>query len=317
MPGPTPIPDALRSGPFTREEALKAGLRGQALLGQRFLRLFPRVWVCADHEMDDLDWIEAARLAMPERAMLTGITRLQELGLEFGPLRPFHFVVSGDLHLDLDDIFLHRTILLPPLDDDGVTPAAAFIAYAAEARVVDAIKVGDWLLHHRHMTLEELLSLAFRDRWRPGSREVRWIAQHLDAGSGSLKESESRAVLVFAGLPRPEANKDIRAAGGELLARGDLVYLQWRLAVEYEGRQHAFDLRQFNRDIDRYRDLRDDGWRYVQVTNEKLDRPKKLVAEVYAQLVRGGYHGPSPVFGPRWLSLFEPISTALPRRAVS
>jgi hypothetical protein len=317
MPAPAPIPDVLREGPFTREEALRAGLRSQALLGQRFHRIFPRVWVCADYEMAALDWIDAARLAMPERAMVTGITRIQDLGLEFGPLRPFHFVVSGDLHLDLDDIFLHRTIVLPPLDDEGVTPAAAFLAYAAEARVIDAIKVGDWLLHQRHMTLEELLSVAFRERWRPGSREVRWISRYLDAGSSSLKESESRAVLVFAGLPRPETNKDIRSMSGELLARGDLVYLLWKLAIEYEGRQHLFDRHQFNRDIDRYRDLRDDGWRYVQITKEKLDRPKKLVTEVYAQLVRGGYTGSAPEFGPRWSTLFEPISAALPRRAVS
>jgi len=316
MPAPRPIPELLRHGPFTRDEALRAGFPAAALLGRRFTRLFPRVWVCADHQMDDPDWIEAARLAMPDRAMLTGISRLQLLGLDFGPLRPFHFVVSGDLHLDVDDIFLHRTVVLPPLDDEGVTPAAAFIAYAAEARVIDAIKVGDWLLQHRHMTLEELLAIAFRDRWRPGSREARWISRYLDPGSRSLRESESRAVLVFSGLPAPEVNKDVCNARGELLGCGDLVYLLWKLLVEYEGRQHLLDPRQFTTDIDRYRDFRDEGWRYVQVTKEKLDRPKKLVSEVYAQLVRGGYAGPAPVFGARWASLFAPIAAALPRRAV-
>ena len=41
---------------------------------------------------------------------------------------------------------------MPPTDDVGVTLAAAFIFDCAKARVIDAIKVGDWLLHHEHMT---------------------------------------------------------------------------------------------------------------------------------------------------------------------
>lgn len=303
--------------PFVRREASERGLPLKVLRGKRFRRLFPRVWVHVDHAMTQYDWIVAAGLAMPARAQLSHITRIQALGLDFGPTKPFRFTVAGDLHLALDDIFLHRTEVLPPLDDIGVTPAAAFIQYCADARMIDAIKVGDWLLHHRHMTILEVAELARRDHWRPGARQVRRVLPHLDAGSRSLKESESRALLVFAGLPKPEVNKDVRNASGELLGCGDLVYLLWKLLVEYEGRQHLTDLSQWNTDIDRYRGLRDEDWRYVQVTNEKLETPKKFVAEVYAQLVRGGYDGPAPTFGPRWSSLFETIDARPHLRAVS
>lgn len=270
-----------------------------------------------DHVMTRLDWIVAAGLAMPPRAQMSHITRIQALGLDFGPARPFRFTVSGDLHLALDDIFLHRTEVLPPLDDVGVTPAAAFIQYCADARMIDAIKVGDWLLHHRHMTVLEVAELARRDRWRPGAHQVRRVLPHLDAGSRSLKESETRAVLSFSGLPKPEVNKDVRNDVGELLGYGDLIYLLWKLLVEYEGRQHLTDLSQWNGDIDRYRGFRDDGWRYVQVTNEKLETPKKLVSEVYGQLVRGGYDGPAPSFGTRWSSLFDAIEVHSHLKAVS
>jgi hypothetical protein len=277
------------------------------LNGMSYKRLFPCVWVLRDHAMTDLDWIAAADMAMPDRAQMSHITRLQALGLDFGANTPFHFTVAGDLHLEVDDIFLHRTEVLPPLDEVGVTPGAAFIQFCATARMIDAIKVGDWLLHHRHMSLLEVAELARRDHWRPGANKVRRVIPHLDAGSRSLKESESRAVLVFAGLPKPEVNKGVRDDRGELLGYGDLVYLLWRLLVEYEGRQHVTDLSQWNGDINRYSGFRDEGWRYVQVTNEKLETPKKVVAEVYGQLVRGGYDGPAPTFGSRWLSLFEPI----------
>jgi hypothetical protein len=292
------------------------GLPLKVLRGKRFLRLFPRVWVHVDHVMSQLDWIVAAGLAMPARAQLSHITRIQALGLDFGPTKPFRFTVAGDLHLALDDIFLHRTEVLPPLDDVGVTPAAAFIQYCADARLIDAIKVGDWVLRHRHMTVLEVAELARRDHWRPGAHQVRRVLPHLEAGSRSLKESESRALLVFSGLPSPEVNKGVRNARGELLDYGDLVYVLWKLLVEYEGRQHLTDVSQWNSDIDRYRDFRDESWRYVQVTNEKLDTPKKLVAEVYGQLVRGGYDGPAPTFGRLWSSLFETIDVRSHLRAV-
>ena len=317
MPIATPIPEALRHGPFTREQALVAGLPGRALLGKRFRRLFPRVWVCVDHVMTNRDWIEAARLAMPDSARMTGITRLQALGLDAGPLRPFHFVVQGDLHIDIEHIVLHRTVVMPPHDEAGVTAEAAFIAFADQARVIDAIKIGDWLLHHELMTVPGLVELARRHRWRPGSGETVWISTHLDGRSRSLKESETRAILSFAGLPVPEVNKDVYDDSGEFLGCGDLVYLICKLLVEYEGRQHEDDYAQWNSDIDRYKRFRDDAWRYVQVTSEKLRMPRKVVAEVYGQLVRGGYDGPVPVFGPLWNGLFGPVSSAIPRAAVT
>ena len=310
MPPAAVIPDELRHGPFHVREARALGVSERRLRGKSWTSPFPRVWVHVDHVMTDRDWIAAAALAMPQRAQLSHLTRLQHLGLDMGDTRPFHFVVSGDLHIDLADIFLHRTAVLPPLDDVGVTPAAAFMQFCATARMIDAIKVGDWLLGNRHMTQAEVGELAARDRWRPGAREVRRVLPFLHGGARSLKESETRAVLVFAGLPVPDVNRDVLDAAGAFLGRGDLVYLLWKLLIEYEGRQHLGDIAQWNVDIDRYQGFRDDGWRYVQVTNEKLGRPMKLVSEVYRQLVECGYTGPAPVFGRRWSSLFVPISAS-------
>lgn len=292
--------------------ALRLGITARVLNGQRFIRLFPTVWTLRDRPTSESDWTFAARLAMPLRAHLTGISRIRSLGLDFGPLRPFHFVITGDLHLDLLDIFLHRTIRLPPTDEGGVTPAAAFIAYAFEARVIDAIKVGDWLLHHKHMTLIELRELCRHDRWRPGSREALWILRYLDGDARSVKESETRAILIFAGLPIPDSNMEI-ASGPQMLGIGDLTYLRWKLVVEYEGSQHQESRDQWNSDIDRYADFREAGLNYVQATKEKLGRPRKLVSEVYRQLVAGGYTGPAPVFADRWRCLFGPIADAIRR----
>ena len=159
-------------------------------------------------------------MARPRR--LTGISRLQRLGLDFGPRRPIRFVIEGDHHLDLDGIFLHRTKRLPPTDDVEVTVPAAFIAYCARARVIDAIKVGDWLLREGHMTLAPVRDLALAQLWRDGAHEAIWVLDHLDGRSRSLKESETKAVLVFAGLAAPALNVPVDV-GEDVVLIGDLV----------------------------------------------------------------------------------------------
>lgn len=226
--------------------------------------------------------------------------------MDIGEVKPVHFTVAGDLHLDLDDIFLHRTAVLPPLDGVGVTPAAAFVQYCATARMIDAIKVGDWLLHRRHMTSIEAAETGARDMWRPGARQVRRVLPHLDSGSRSLKESEVRALLSFAGLPEPEVNVPLVVAG-ERLGIVDLLIPSVTLVLEYEGRQHAESVSQFNRDIHRYAAFRRHGVEYLQITNEMLDKPKVLVQRVHARMVELGFDGPGPVFAGLWSALFAPI----------
>lgn len=284
------------------------------LQGARFVRVFPEVWRARDHEMSTEDWIHAATLALPAHARLTGISRLQLLGLEFGPRRPIRFVVEGDLHLAIDGIFLHRTKRLPPTDEVGVTPAAAFIAYVARARVIDAIKVGDWLLREGHMTLAELRALALSALWRDGAHEAVWILDHVDVRSRSLKESETRAVLEFSGLPAPEVNVTV-PVGEEVTVIGDLVYRRWRVVVEYEGSHHQEDRAQYVADLDRYALMRNADVTYVQATHEKLAHARTLVGEVFRALVAQGYAGAPPVFGERWRLLFARVSVAVgPRR---
>lgn len=309
------IPENLSRGPFTHEQARAAGVSARMLMGTRFVRIHPRVWRTADYDMTHRDDVAAARLALPNDARLTSLSRFQDAGLDFGPRRPIRFVVARDHHIALDGIFLHRTKRMPPSDDFAATFAASFIAYCAIARVIDAIKVGDWLLARGLMTIEEVRTLALAQLWRDGADEAIWILDHLDGGSRSLPESETRAVLVFAGLPRALVNVPVDLSE-DLLVIGDLVYREWRVVVEYEGLPHQEDREQYISDLDRYAVLRTDEVRYVQVTKEKLAHARTLVGEVYRELVRQGYAGPPPEFGERWRLLFMSVSVAVgPRKA--
>lgn len=297
-------------GPFDRAQGRALGITSRMLQGPRFERVHPRVWKPAGHVMTDRDWLHAAQLALPDSARITGITRLQELGLDYGPRRPFRFVIDRDVHRVVDGVFLHRTKRMPPLDEVGVCVEAAYLSYCSLTRVLDAIKVGDWLLHRGQMDLRRLEAMAVAEPWRAGAQEVMWVLPHLEPGSRSLKESETRAVLEFGGLPRPETNVEL-GLDEDVRVLGDLVYRPWRVAVEYEGMHHQTDRDQYSADIDRYALFRAHGVSYVQVTTEKLDRPRTLVLQVHDELRRAGYDGPPPRFGERWGLLFGSLYVAV------
>lgn len=300
------VPVELLGGPFSQRTALAHGVTADMLGGAQWKRLHTRVWVHRDHVMTHRDTIAAAALAMPGRAHLSHASLLQALGLDVGAHLPVHFTVAGDLHIAIDDIFLHRTEVLPPTNTLGVTPASAFIQYCATATMLDAVIAGDWLLHRGHMSLVEVAELAARDDWRPGALQARRVLRDLDGRSASPQESRLRIVLAYSGLPVPEVNAAIEH-GGRRIAIVDLLYSRWRLVLEYEGRQHALDAHQFGRDIIRYSDLRGAHYEYIQVTYEMLKQPRAVVMTIHRALVSRGYDGPAPAFGDRWNSLFEPV----------
>ena len=311
-----PFPEQLLAGPFTRSTALSLGVTPRMLRGNRVVRLHPRVFRHRDHLMTRADEVKAARLALPADAALTGITRIQELGLDFGRRRPLHFVVEGDLHIALDGIFLHRTVAWPPLDESTercVSAVGAFLAYCRWARSIDAIKVGSWLLQTGHTTKPEIAQLALTQPWRDGALEALWTTELLDARTRSLKETELVTLLRCAGMPEPEVNvpafADLRPP-----IIPDLWYAEWGVAVEYEGVQHQADRKQYVRDIGRYTVLRERDAAYVVITHELLATPRHAVGAVYRALVSRGYQGPPPDFGERWRSLFVSLNDLLPRK---
>lgn len=305
MPRPYPIPESLVSGPFTTSMARDAGLPIKVLRGKRFRQLFRGVHAHAEADLTQIEWIQAARLAMPERAVLSHLTRIQALGLDLRPARPFHFTVVGDLHLARDDVFLHRTPRLPPTDAVGATPTAAFIGACSWERQIDIVKVGDWLLSQGHMTTSGLTELARHDSWRAGAAEAIKVSRVLDGRARSVRESETRILLIGAGLPAPEVNVPVLDSPNSPIV--DLWWPDWRVCVEYEGSQHFTDRSQGLRDISRYADMRGADIAYVQVTSEMLRQPRALVQRVHSVLVSRGYAGPSPDFSARWEGLFKPM----------
>ncbi|UPL16660.1 endonuclease domain-containing protein [Microbacterium aurugineum] len=103
----------------------------------------------------------------------------------------------------------------------------------------------------------------------PGCGRIRRALPRVREGVESPKETETRMLLVDAGLPEPEIQHVVRAAG-RAIARVDLAYPQWRIAIEYEGDGHRTSREQWRTDIRRQRDLEAAGWIVIRVTELDL-----------------------------------------------
>jgi hypothetical protein len=171
-----------------------------------------------------------------------------------------------------------------------VTSAAVTWASLSTALTVDElIAAGDALLTAGACEKDDLLTSI-----RVGARGVtalREAAVEIRHGSESPRETQTRLVLVRAGMPMPQLNWQLRDARGRFVARLDLAYPRYRTCVEYDGRHHATDT-QFARDADRWAAIADQGWTMVRVLSHHFDDPhRRIVGPVGRALRSAGWPG--------------------------
>ena len=128
-----------------------------------------------------------------------------------------------------------------------------------------------------------------------GVVQLRELAPLVDPRSESPGESALRLRWLDAGLPAPELQVPVRAAG-ILRYRGDLGLPALRFLAEYDGREHHTTPADRAYDEQRRAWLRDRGWVVVVLTaREVLEHPERA-----GDVLRRG--------------LAEAASTSAPRR---
>nr|WP_246383233.1 hypothetical protein [Microbacterium proteolyticum] len=113
------------------------------------------------------------------------------------------------------------------------------------------------------------LTAALEAGRRRGAVTLREALSLVRTRSRSRKETETRLVLMAAGLPEPSLNWPV-VVEGRVVALIDLAYPERKVGFEYEGEQHLTDPRQWARDIRRNEMLADLGWRIIRVTASDL-----------------------------------------------
>ncbi len=171
--------------------------------------------------------------------------------------------------------------------------AQTFLDLAPTTWPADLVAIGDSLLRSGHMTAGALAErLARADRVR-GVLRARACAPLLSPHAMSRPESLIRYWVTTSDLPTPRAQIPIHDRWGVVRAQADLGFEEWKVALEYEGRQHA-DVGQFDRDIDRYSLMAADGWVTLRFAKRHLS-PTVVLDRTRRTLVSRGWRPPPRV----------------------
>jgi very-short-patch-repair endonuclease len=179
-------------------------------------------------------------------------------------------------------------------------PATTFLELASLLSMPDLVAVGDHLvLEPRvldpndirpHISLSEL-----RDRCAAAGgrsvRKARAAAELVRVGAESRRETQLRLLALESGLPDPELGGALFDAAGHRIGYFDLMWRNVRLIAEYDGDQHRTSTSQYERDIRRFDEAVDAGFRIIRVRARGLSDGRQHTA----RRLRDAYAASTPV----------------------
>jgi len=282
------VPPELLCGPFTTVQAEDAGVSTTALQSAPWRQLFRGVWVHASLPDTRELRLAAAKLLLPPRAVLCGLTaawiygadvrREDDLDVHVGfpagtRIRKRPGLKVCEETLQPDDV---RVI-------DGVavtTPVRTVFDCLRLLRGMERLVVADALTHLQCTTVEEVRTYFAGQRRRRNLRIGAALVNDIEPLSESPMESRLRLVLIAGGLPRPEAQFEVRRPDKSFVGRVDLAYPELKIAIEYDGAWHWKQRREDDR---RRAAIRALGWEvHVFSADDIYGARERLVAEVQA-----------------------------------
>lgn len=148
----------------------------------------------------------------------------------------------------------------------------------------ESVAAADGALHRRLVTRSELTTAVERASRRPGVCTAARVIRFADGRAESAGESRSRVLIDRQALPRPELQVPIHGMRGDVFARCDFGWREFRTVGEFDGAQKYGRLLrpgqppgdaiyQEKLREDRIREL---GWTVVRWTWADLDDPRGL-----------------------------------------
>jgi len=279
---------------FTMASARALGMTRAQLRGPRYLRLAHDLVVRLDDALDEAERLQLLARALPADAAYSHGTAaaLQGAPIDLPP-RPHVVLTPRSVLPQHAGLVVHQRLLQPQdvVRHRGLrvtSGAQTFLDLAALVQREELLAIGDALWRGGHLDPDRLSERLLRaDRVR-GVVRAREIAPLLNPQAGSRPESLIRYWLLDSDLPEPQLQLPIVDRWGREVAHADLGYARWKLALEYEGRQHA-DAEQFGRDIDRYSLMAADGWLTLRFADRHLGGPWTVVDRTRRALLSRGW----------------------------
>lgn len=222
---------------------------------------------------------------LPGGTVMSHLTAVALLGAPVRHSWPLHVAVpAGVCRPRRRGITVHVRDLLPSdrTNHRGVPVTSGpqtWLDLAAVLEPAELVAVGDALYRARHLDAASLTERLDRADGVRGVVRARACAPLLTPLAASRPESLVRYWLIASELPDPQPQIPIHDRWGREVAHADLGYEEWKIALEYEGRQHA-ERRQFGRDLNRYTLMAADGWLVLRFGEEDLSRRRRLLSRV-------------------------------------
>ena len=298
------LPAPLRGAPFSIAEARNAGVGRGRLRGSDLDRPFYGVRA---NGMYTLARAYAARLRPGDRFSHTTAAELWGAPLPTGLPPGIHVTAPPELtrprgrgvrgHAGGATRTSSRSGL--PVSD----PITMYLELTTLLGIDDLVAVGDYLVldprvldpHdlRPYVTLEELRAAVGMASGR-GIRAARSAAALVRTGVESPMETRLRLLVVRAGLPEPVCGFELTDSRGRSVGWFDLAWPEWRVLAEYDGDGHRTSTEQYERDIRRFDQADELGWRVIRVRLHGIRNPDATNHRIARALLRGGWPGASP-----------------------
>lgn len=286
------------SQPFLRAQGEAAGLSWRQLTGPRFQRPLRGVYVDADVVMTPAVRARAALLVVGENGAICGVSAAELRELPVPVSEDTHVLVPPDAprvrragivtHRGTRRLSQHLGIPLTVMED-------TFLDVAKDYPLVDAVALGDAMVRQGYVTVPQLVAAAAAVRGH-GAVRARRAAALVRPRVTLPQETKLRLLMLFSGLPEPVTGLEVAAAGRR--RELDTAYVQWRVAVEYDGRHHVERDLQWSEDIERREDLNGEKWNVVTVTGMQMWDPERVIARIRTALTSAG--APLPPISQEW-----------------
>ncbi|MGA8987493.1 endonuclease domain-containing protein [Aeromicrobium sp.] len=300
---PPPLP---ADRPFTLEYAQRHGHSRRVIQGRRFQIIFAGVYAAADLTITPRLLVQAALLAAPGGCAASHHSGLLLYGIDVGTDLTPQLSTLDPEPIRIRGITMHRLARMSNRSVDGwrvLSPELCLSTAATRLNLVDLVIAADAMYAQRLVTPGRLDHFLHHHHGA-GVRKARRAMHLARRGSESPRETYVRVMLELAGLPPLDCNRSFGDENG-VLARLDLSWSRWRIAIEYDGRQHGLSLAQREHDIRRRERMERLGWVFVVVTAAQLRRPREIVSRICGTLAARQGWAPLPRFDAEWCALFE------------
>ncbi|BBY45232.1 hypothetical protein A5765_04025 [Mycolicibacterium celeriflavum] len=281
--------------PFVGTEALSTGIISERAMRRLYAPMYPGVYVPRDATVSAQHRALAAWLWSKRRGVVAGLSAAAMLKTKWiDPSEAAELI--HDNRRPPPKLVVRTERVLPnevtTLGEMRVTTPArtAFdLGRHLESRTV-AVQRLDALANAtglKHVDVEAVIAA------HAGARDIprlRCVLPLVDGGAESPQETVARLALIDAGLPAPQTQVQVFDEYGQFVARVDMAYEDFKVAIEYDGPQHWTDPGVRQRDIDKQFVLTGLGWLIIRVSRDLLRyRRATYVARVESALHSRGF----------------------------